>query len=475
MNRVLVLIFGSLVAGASPGGGTSAPPNILFISIDDLNDWVGVLRGHPQAATPNLDRLARRGILFRKAYCNAPLCNPSRASLMTGVLPSTSGVYENPQDWRRSKRLAKAVTLPQYFRRNGYFSAGGGKLYHSNQGRLSQGFDHAASWDVRFPSRKQQLPDPAVRVGQNFSGVQNRGLYFDWGPIGVDDARTMDGRTVDWAIGQLAKTHEKPFFLAVGIYRPHIPWYVPKKYFDAHPLDEVVLPRIKEDDLSDVPREGRRLATWEGDYARINGAGKWRNGVQAYLACIRFADAMLGRLLDAWDRSPYSKNALLCLWSDHGWHLGEKNHWQKWVLWEESTRVPLIFVAPGVAKPGAVCNRTVTLVDIYPTLVELAGLKPGSGLDGRSLVPLLREPERPWDHPALMTVARNSHAIRTERWRYIRYADGTDELYDHDADGYEWTNLAGRPEHARVKKELARSFPTTNAPEDPPRRRRKKK
>ena len=431
--------------------------------------------GHVQAHTPNIDRLAQRGILFRRAYCAAPLCNPSRASLMTGVLPSNSGVYENPQDWRQSERLKDAVTLPQYFRQNGYWVAGGGKLYHSNQDYLSRGYDHAESWDVRFPSRSKQLPDPAVSVGQNLSGVQNRYKFFDFGPIDVDDSATMDGRTVDWAIEQLQKTHDKPFFLAVGIYRPHIPWYVPKKYYERLDTKNIILPEINENDLDDVPAPGKVLAFRENDHKRIVGGGKWKEGVQAYLASVTFADAMLGRLLQAFDKSPYADNTVICLWSDHGWHLGEKLHWQKWALWEEATRVPLIFVAPGISQPDTACDRVVSLIDVYPTLVDLLGLPTKKDIDGQSLVPLMRDPGQEWNRPALTTVAHNAHAIRSERWRYIRYADGSEELYDHEKDELEWNNLAGIATYAEIKKQLNLLLPAVNIQPDPQRGKSKSK
>jgi arylsulfatase A-like enzyme len=274
-----------------------------------------------------------------------------------------------------------------------------------------------------------------------------------------------DANVVEWARAFLEEEHAAPFFLAVGLYRPHLPWYVPSAYFERLPSAGVSLPPVPLDPLAGVPAAGRRLAGQ--DHARVLASGNWARAVRGYLASIAFADDMVGRLLAALDASRYGGNTVIVVWGDHGWHLGEKAHWRKFALWEEATRVPLAIVAPGVSRAETRCARTVSLLDLYPTLVELCGLPPREELEGRSLIPLLREPAAAWDRPVVTTHGHRNHAVRTERWRYIRYADGSEELYDHDADPLEWENLAGESRFATVKEELARSLPKRDAPPAP--------
>jgi arylsulfatase A-like enzyme len=293
-------------------------------------------------------------------------------------------------------------------------------------------------------------------------------MEFDWGPLEKSDLTMGDGQMIDWACRFLGEKRDRPFFLAAGTFRPHLPWYAPTEYFDLYPEAEVRLPPIREDDLDDVPPAGQRLATArKNDFQLIRHSGKWHQAVAAYLASISFADAMVGRLLDALDAAGQSERTIIVLWSDHGWHLGEKGHWHKMTLWEEATRVPLVIVAPGVTSTATRCDRPVSLVDLYPTLVELCGLEPRPGLDGLSLVPLLKNPQARRDRPAVITYRRGNHAVRSQRWRYIRYADGSEELYDHQEDPNEWTNLADRPELGGVKELLARWLPEAEAPEAP--------
>jgi arylsulfatase A-like enzyme len=271
-----------------------------------------------------------------------------------------------------------------------------------------------------------------------------------------------DAKVADWVSGQLQQEHDKPFFLACGIYRPHLPWYVPKKYFDMHPLDEVALPVTKEDDLDDIPAAGRAMVR-RSDHRRVVNNDKWREAVQAYLACVSFADACVGRVIEALEASACRDNTLVVLWSDHGWHLGEKLHWRKFALWEEATRNALVFAGPGIA-PGQRCEAPVNLIDIYPTLIDCCGLGPREGLDGLSLKPLIENPDAPWERPSLTTHMHMNHALRTRRWRYIRYKDGSEELYDHSVDKLEWTNLAADPAYADIKRDLGAWLQKTNAP-----------
>ena len=426
-------------------------PNVLFIAVDDLNDWVGCMGGHPQARTPHIDRLAKSGVLFTNAFCPAPACNPSRSAIMTGIPPHRSGLYDNRQKMR--KVLPKAELMPKYFSRHGYWSAGSGKMLHY--------FIDAASWDDYFPPKQSENPFPRTfyPTKRPVSLPREPWMYVesDWAGLEMSDKEYGgDYLVAEWVSTQLLRRHDKPFFLACGIYRPHEPWFVPRKYFDMFPLNKVAMPPgVKEGDLDDVPPAGRRLGR-NRYLAHIKKHGKWREGVRAYLAAIAFADAMVGRVIDTLDRSAHAGNTIVVLWSDHGWHLGEKEHWQKFTGWRVCARVPLIIRVPagvpGLAAgttAGGQCTRPVNLADLFKTLVDLCGLPAKRDIFGHSLLPLLRNPKAPWPHPALTHLSRpESYAITTERWRYIHYHDGGEELYDIEADPYEWTNLAGRPAHA---------------------------
>jgi arylsulfatase A-like enzyme len=428
-------------------------PNVLFIAVDDLNDWIEPLGGHPQTKTPALARLAKRSMTFTRAYCSAPACNPSRASLLSGIRPSTSGVYHNSQPWRPA--MKDAVVLPQFFAANGYRVAGGGKIFHG-------GFEEPASWPEYFKEKGggkggAKIIDPE----------KSRAGGIVWGVLDGTDEQISDHRMVTWAAEFLKAPQEKPFFLAAGLHKPHMPWQVPKKYYDLFPLDSIQLPEVPSDDLVDIPKAGLKVARPEGDHAKILETGRWKNAVQGYLAAIAYADAEISRILDALDAGPHKENTIVVLWGDHGWHLGEKQHWRKFALWERAARVPLFIAVPGLTAPGSVCGRTVDLMSLYPTLAELCGLPAPARQEGVSIKPLLADPKAAWERPALTTHGRDNHALRSERYRYIRYADGSEELYDHDADPNEWKNLAADPAHADAKKKLAEWLPKTNAPDAP--------
>lgn len=458
-NILLVsLIAGSQCAFAS--NSKSEKPNVLFIAVDDLNDWTGYLGGHPQAKTPNIDRLASMGVAFTHAYCSAPLCNPSRISLLTGVSPSNSGVYGNGE--RLREKMPNVITLMQYLRQYGYNTQGGGKIFHGT------GPGDIASWDFYYKAENF-----TTKSGRDASLPKD--AWAPWGPINVEDEEMLDVKVVNWAISEMEKSHDKPFFLACGFTKPHLPWYVPQKYFDMHPLDEIILPKTKDDDREDLPEFGKKLArevhtisngqnyikSGKEDHELVLKYNQWHKGVQAYLATISFVDAYIGELLDALENSEYADNTIVVLWGDHGWHLGEKQHWRKHALWENTTRTPLIISAPEKIEKNRLCNPPVSLIDIYPTLIELCGLPERQELDGKSLVPLMQNPDANWDKPVLTTYGKGNHAIRTERWRYIHYFDGTDELYDHQKDPEEWRNLANMPKYRCVIKELKNSLPKT--------------
>jgi len=475
----IILAFSAVVQAEDK---PAEKPNVLFIAVDDLNDWANCMGGRKGVHTPNLDRLAARGVLFTNAHCAAPACNPSRVAIMTGVAPASSGIYNNGQEWRQSPRLAEAVTLPEHFRDGGYTAFGCGKIFHALSwitGGYGKQQNEAKLWDYYWPSATNPMPDAAwpkaseakrdasgyvrskpIAVGKSLKGRPSH--FFDFGPLDQPDSAMADYKVVSWAAGELAKKHDKPFFQAVGIFRPHIPWYAPTKYFDMYPIEDVFLPKVKEDDLDDVPAIGHR---WHRkDWHRwLVENDEWRAAVQGYLASISFSDAQLGRLIDALDESPHAKNTIVVLWSDHGMHIGEKQQWEKFTLFEESTRVPLIIVAPGVTKPGSVCDRPVNLLDVYPTLNELCDLPERDDLDGVSLVPLLKDPKAKWDRPAITTWGKDNHSARGQRYRYIRHPNGEEQLYDHKTDPDEFTNLAGKAELADVKERLGKWMPKESA------------
>lgn len=446
-------------------------PNVLFIAMDDLNDWIGCLGGHPQSITPNLDRLAKRSVLFTNAHCAAPACNPSRTAIFTGISPHRSGLYENQQAMREI--LPDAELLPKTFSKHGYFSAGSGKMLHY--------FIDADSWDEYFPNAETENPFPRTLYPKERPLSLPRGgpwqyVETDWGPLdATDDEYGGDYLVAEWISEQLRRDHDKPFFLACGIYRPHEPWFVPRKYFKPFPLESIQLPEgYKVDDLEDLPPAGKRRGP-NRYFAHIQKEGQWKQAIQGYLASIHFADAMLGRVLEALDSSPHAENTIVVLWSDHGWHLGEKQHWQKYTGWRVCTRVPLMIHVPSAA-PGlpqgtrpARCDRPVSLVSLSPTLFELCGLPDNEKHEGPSLVPLLADPNQTWPHAAVTFLAeRGSVSVSGVKWRLIHYANGDEELYDIEQDPYEWKNLAGDDEFNTKRDELRTFIPKSFAEKKDP-------
>jgi arylsulfatase A-like enzyme len=426
-------------------------PNVLFIAIDDLNHWVGHLGRHPQTKTPNIDRLAQQGVTFTRAYCTAPACNPSRASLMSGQRPSTTGCYLNNQDWRPA--ISEDTLLNSHFARAGYRVYGAGKIYHGGWGR-------GGDWTEYFQGKRERMQRHPDAKDNGVGGIR---FY----PLANADDQMPDHSVVSYGLAKLQEESDRPFFLAIGLAKPHIPFSVPKKWFDMFPLDSIQLPPHREDDLDDVPPAGVKMAGPQADHAKIVASGRWKEAVQAYLASIAFCDSQVGRLLDGLEKSPHRDNTIVCLWSDHGWSLGEKSHWRKFALWEEPTRTVFLWKAPGVTQPGGVCERTVDYTSIYPTLCELTGLPLPDHLEGRSIASLLRDPNSTWERPSITTHGFRNHTVRTEDWRYIRYANGDEELYNVVTDPLEYTNLAKLPEQAARKIELAKWLLKTDAPNLP--------
>jgi len=438
-----------LLAAFASTGFAAGKPNVLFIAVDDLRDWVGYLHHNEQTKTPNIDRLAKMGTAFSRSYCAAPVCNPSRASLMTGLRPSTTGVYNNSNDWRTVVPIDKPLTTQ--FRNGGYFVCGAGKIYHGS-------FERREEWDDYLDDEGDGKAEKRFSPSAKNDGVG--GIKF--APLDCVDSDLPDWKITDYGIAQLQKEQEKPFFLAVGLHKPHMPWNVPQKWYDQFPLESIQLPPYLPDDLGDVPPSGVKMAKPDADHHNIIDAGRWKEAIQAYLASIAYTDMNIGRLLDALDASAHKDNTIVVFWCDHGWHLGEKDHWRKFALWEEATRSPLIWVAPGLTKPGSVCGRTVDFMSIYPTLMDLCGLQVPAHVEGRSLRPLLQDPNAAWAYPAVTTYQFGNHAVRSEGWRYIRYANGEEELYDEIADPNEWKNLAKASEHAPRIAELAPFLPAQN-------------
>lgn len=388
----------------------------------------------------------------RRAIPPGRLCSSA-----SGQRPTTTGVVGNRDDWRTFTPLQGAESLPQLFRRNGYYTAAARKIFDANHGGWRgalthaegapfagrSGFGQPEAWDERFPAKTVQLPMALVFLGTHRNGIRQ---HWDWGPIDFKADLTEDRQISRWAVRQLRANHDRRFFLTVGIYRPHGPQDAPSEYFDEHPLDSVEVPTILPGDLADIPQTAKRYLRSANDYeAMIRNHNALRSATQGHLAAVTFADATLNRVLLTLAASRYADNTIVVLFSNHGYHVGETQKCHKSTLWEEGTRVPLIIVAPGVTNPGSISTRAVSLVDLFPTRAELAGLEQPRNLDGESLLPLLRDPEASRSSPALTTYQGRPHALPMNRWRYIRYADGSEELDDHNTDRIEWNNLAGDP------------------------------
>ena len=466
--RIALACLTFLLAGHSLAADR---PNIVFIAIDDQNDWIGHLGGHPQAKTPHLDRLAAKGTTFLNAHCNSPLCNPSRTSLMLSLRPTTTGVYGLAPSFRTLAKWKDRVSLPQHFAASGYRTMATGKIFHFGI-KSSPGGTKA---------RGKTTAQPDFQINGRFGGIGSKPPtklipptpmgdhpLMDWGvwPPDNDDTSKGDYQVASWAVEQIKSApKDQPFFLAAGFFLPHVPCYATQKWFDLYPDDDSVLPAVREDDRSDTPRFSWYLH-WALPEPRLNWvkeSGQWRNLVRSYLASTSFVDAQIGRIMTALEEAGLADNTIVVVWGDHGWHLGEKGITGKNTLWDRGTKVPLIFAGPG-AKSGQRCTRPAELLDIYPTLVELAGLPPRDDLEGLSLVPQLRDATAERDRPAITSHNQGNHGIRSEHWRYIRYADGSEELYDMRADPHEWTNLAGDPRYAAVIAEHQKWLPKIDEP-----------
>jgi iduronate 2-sulfatase len=426
--------------------------NVLMIAVDDLNNDLGTY-GHALVKSPNIDRLASRGVRFERAYCQFPLCSPSRTSLLTGLRPDDTKVYELKTHFRST--VPDIVTLPQHFKNNGYFTARVGKLYHYGvPGEIgTNGLDDAPSWTtVRNPKGRDKAEEHLLT---NYTPQRGLGSSLSFLAAEGTDEEQTDGMVATEAIKLMEQNADKPFFLAVGFYRPHCPYIAPKKYFDLYPKDKIKLPAHSPGDTSQYSREA--FFTYPFNWGLTE--DQRRETIQAYFASVSFMDAQLGRVMDALERLGLADNTIVVFWSDHGYLLSEHGQWKKQSLFEESARVPMIVAAPGAKGNGVASPRTVELLDIYPTLTDWCGLSTPGHVAGNSLVPLLNKPRQTWDHPAITQVLRNNgmgRSIRTERWRYSVWANGqgAEELYDHEKDPYELKNLAKDPRYDKTKNEL---------------------
>jgi len=482
MNRPAPAFFALLAAILSlvPAAASAAKPNVVFIAIDDQNDWIGTLGGHPLAKTPHIDRLAASGTVMLNAHCQAPLCNPSRTSLMLGLRPTSTGIYGLSPWFRTLPEWKDRVSLPDHFRAHGYRTLSTGKIYHGGAGAPgARGGDRAKGKNDAAAGGSAYAAEPEFEVIGSAGGVGARpgkkligetpmgnNPLMDWGVFPHRDEDKGDYLVASWAVDQIkAMPKDRPFFLAAGFFLPHVPIYVTQKWADLYPDDDSILPSIKPDDRADTPRFSWYLH-WNLPEPRLNWVEEnkqWRNLVRSYLAATSFVDDQVGRITRALAEAGLAENTVIVLWSDRGYHLGEKGITGKNTLWDTGTRVPLIFAGPGVSRGGR-STQPAELLDIYPTLVELCGLTPRTDLEGLSLVPQLKNAQTHRARPAITTHNQGNHGIRSERWRYIRYADGTEELYDHDTDPREWTNLALRPENAAVLAEHRRWLPTIDRP-----------
>lgn len=457
------------------------PPNVLFIAVDDLNQWPRCLGKHPDAITPNIDRLASRGTLFNNAHTTAPVCLPARVAALSGLSPSTTGCYalcppvSDSNAWTRSEALGGALPLPLFYRRAGYRTMVSGKIFHGGQreeAEAAEAYDEPL-WDednhaAARGANQLQVVSPAYSW---MDDVLDSGRSVHWGPLEGEQAESMtDNATVDWCVSQLAKRQDRPFLVACGLFKPHVPLHAPKECFDLYDPDEIEIPEPSEAALDALPEIARGIALSAGNnhdhlggtYYQLRRHGRLREFVHAYLASMTYLDRCLGRILDVLDASPYASNTIVAFWADHGWSLGQHFHVQKSALWDCVTNVPLIIADPS-RRPN-ICNTPVSTLDLYPTLADLCGLSPRPEWEGHSLRTLMDEPNAPWPHAALTSFGPGNTAVRASEGTYIRYCDGSEELYDPTADPREERNLAADPDADRLRTKLSRHLPTSEVP-----------
>ena len=475
-SRLLLLLLGFFVADAVGNTrlGADTPPNVLFLAVDDMNDWIGCMETTPHAITPNMDRLAARGVTFTNAHTAGVFCAPSRAAIFSGQYASTTGCYMSPNYFVGHPDIE---ALQMSFANSGYTTLGAGKLFHHPEGAIDQrGWtkfflrnetQRTSGWPLDSWSSETPVPQPFPASVYNRGKTFKAGLFLEWGATCNDLEETMaDTIRANWAAKQLSKKHDKPFFLACGLYAPHFPNYCPQKYFDLYDTENIELPPMRDDDLEDLPaktrkqRENRKRLHHE----KLAKMGAVDDAIHGYLACISYADAMLGRVIDALEASPYADNTIVVIWSDHGYHHGEKGQWGKHTLWERTSNVPFIWAGPGVAI-GSKTDVTVSLIDMFPTFVEMCDLqKPSQILEGESLASTLLDPSKATDRDVFLPYMKpGEYAVINRDWRYIRYGEDGEELYDVRNDPNEWNNLASDGKYEKVMRELRESAPSVFA------------
>lgn len=475
LPRLAPLLLGALLI---PGTGSASdrPPNIVMFVVDDMNDWIGPL-GHKQAITPNIDRLAEIGVNFSNAHTAGIFCAPSRTAFFTGRHAFHTGCYTTQV---YTQHQPETVPLQVVLHQAGYSTHGGGKLFHHREGYV----DHRgwSEFFVRDPAQKLRgwsldswnfemdfLPQPFPYSPFNQDREVTPGLFLEWGPVKNEhEGRMADTIRTEWACDILRRKHEKPLFVAVGLYAPHFPNYAPQKYFDLYDPEKIELPPYKADDLEDLPEPVKRAKTARSAHHRkLEKLDAIDDAIHGYLACISYADAMLGRVLDAIESGPNADNTIVILWSDHGYHHGQKFDWGKHTLWERTSNVPLIFAGPGVAR-GHKVDTTVSLIDLFPTLTGIAGARDDRPRDGVSLLPVLKDPASARDREVLLPGMKpEEYAVINRDWRYIRYSHGGEELYDLKKDPHEWHNLASDEKMAGVIAGLRAKAPRRFAPPGP--------
>ncbi|UMB61725.1 sulfatase [Lutibacter sp. A80] len=442
-------------------------PNIIFIAIDDINDWVGPLEGNKQAITPNMDNFIEEAMVFKNAVCAAPICGPSRSAILSGFLPSTSGVYGNSQNMIYSDIVKKNATLPEYFSKNGYYTLANGKIFHKHGAEFGTDFGHWAFDEFARARRYEKDPVNKKRYTASKAGIINgekkpeyksKKSKLSWGPTIDSFEETVDYKVADWACNQLKRDFDRPFFMGVGFIKPHLPWIVPQEFFDMYDVNKIIPPIVPEDDLDDILKpNGEKAFQPTGEYKWIKKHGLEKEATRAYLANISYVDACLGVVMEALEESGYADNTIVIIWGDHGWHLGEKQRYLKNTTFLEAVRTPLFIRLPGMKK-AEVVDQNVSLIDLYPTLVSLCGLPEKANIDGHDFSTILKNPNSNWDYPGI-TITSEGTSILKGKWHYMVSLKGTEQLYNIEKDPMEWENLILNKNYKSVLKELKKWVP----------------
>ena len=448
-KSLLSLLFISIVGVLS---AQEKQPNILFIAIDDMNDWTGFLGGHPEAITPNLDKIANQGINFTNAHISAPGCSPSRNSLLYGVEPFNSGLYPFYDHGIHKQLMEKYTSLPRLLKENGYLTYGAGKIHHGN-------LNDPREWNDFYENKKNHKK---FREGEGY--IKGNNGKYSFRPTINPDEEHVDHQVANYGIEKLQEKHNKPFFLAVGIVKPHLPFDAPARFFDQLP-DDIQLENFKEDDENDIPKVGKSLMK-RGEYNHYKSKNVWGDVRKAYLASISWADYNIGRVLKGLENSEYADNTIVIIWSDHGFHLGEKKTFKKFTLWEEATKVPFIMLDTRKSDQpkGRTYDEPVSTLNIYKTIAAYANIDVPAYVDGENMIPVMENQSVKLNNPVLTSWGRGNYAVRSKDFRYIRYFDGGEELYDHRVDPNEWNNLANDAASQSVKNELKAFLPQKEAP-----------